>query len=119
MSDLPKLSILFLTFRRTEMAIRTIQSTCKNLQYPLHLLSFYIADDGSPKKHFDTVLETIKETGVQILGHHNERMRAPGQEKTHNAGLGWNKGLGICHQHTDFVLVLEDDWDLDEPLDLA
>jgi hypothetical protein len=41
-------------------------------------------------------------------------MRHPGQEDTHNAGMGWNKCLGICHQWSDYVLWLEDDWHLDE-----
>ena len=118
MSDLPKIAILFLTYKRTGMALKTIQSTCKNLNYPKELLSFYVADDGSPKEHVDSIIECIQDLGIHILGGHNKRMRHPGQEDTHHSGLGWNLGLGLCHQATDYVLVEEDDWELDEPLDM-
>lgn len=116
--DLPKVAILLLTYKRTQMALRTIESTCANLDYPKELLSFYVADDGSPTEHFGAVLGRIKSCGISLLGYHNERMRQPGHENTHFAGPGWNKGLGICHQNTDFVLVLEDDWNLDDYLSL-
>jgi len=118
MPELPKISILLLTYRRTEMAIQTVESTCKNLGYPRELLSFYVADDGSPREHFDSVMNSIKHSGVQIIGYHSKRMRHPGQEDTYNAGLGWNKGLGVCHQNTDFVIVEEDDWVLRNPFDI-
>ena len=54
-----------------------------------------------------------------MIGYHNERIRNPGEEDTFFAGKGWNKALGISHQFTDFVLWLEDDWELEEPLDLV
>lgn len=113
------LSIVLFTCKRTEMALTTIDSTFRNLKYPKELIGIYVADDGSPKEHFDVVIKKINNLGINIIGSHNERMRLSGQEKTYNAGLGWNKGLGICHQASDYVLVLEDDWNLDEPLDLV
>lgn len=118
MTDLPKLSIGLVTFRRTNEAIRTIQSTSKNLIYPKELRSWYIGDDGSPAQHHFEVMSAFAETGENFLGDHNDRMRHTGSENTHNAGLGWNKTLGICHQNSDFVLWLEDDWVLEQPLDL-
>lgn len=115
---LPNIAILLLTYKRTEMALRTVETTIQNLHYPKELLSFYVADDGSDVKHVAAINSKIQMSGMNLLGYHNERLRYPGQEDTHNAGIGYNKGLGICHQHTDFVLVLEDDWELDERLDL-
>jgi hypothetical protein len=119
MTDLPKLAILLLTYKRTDMAIRTIQSTVENLKYPKELIGWYVADDGSHAEHFSAVMEEL-EIGMdaKIIGYHSQRIRTAGQENTHHAGPGWNKGLGICHQYSDYVLVLEDDWELDEPLDL-
>lgn len=111
----PKLAILLLTYKRTDMALLTIRSTIQNLQYPKELISWYVADDGSPKEHMECVLGALD--GQNVIGYHNERLRHEGQQDTHNSGLGWNKGLGICHQLTDYVLVLEDDWNLDEPLE--
>jgi hypothetical protein len=118
MSDLPKLSICLATYKRTEEALRTIRSTCDNLGYPKELRSWFIADDGSPKEHHEAILSLLEEKGENILGHHNERFRHPGREDTHSCGIGWNRGLGICHQNSDFVLWEEDDWELEHPLDL-
>lgn len=119
MSDLPKVAILFLTYKRTQEAIRTLDSTFKNLNYPKELIGIYVADDGSSKEHMDSIFEIIERHEINLIGFHNEKIRLPGQEDTYNSGKGWNKGLGICHQFSDFVIVLEDDWLLDDPLDLA
>lgn len=119
MSDLPRVSIGMVTYRRTEEALRTIESTVKNLNYPQELRSWYLADDGSPKEHYDKLLHALSKSGETMIGSHNDRFRKPGEENTHNSGIGWNKALGICHQFSDYVLWLEDDWDLDEPLDLV
>lgn len=114
----PNIAICVVTYRRTEMALQTIRSTCDNLIYPKEHRGWYIADDGSPLGHIEAILALLEEKGERLIGYHNERMRREGEEKTHNAGVGWNKGLGLCHQFSDFVLWLEDDWNLDEPLDI-
>lgn len=119
MTDLPKLSIVLVTYKRTEMALRTIESTCKNLTYPKELRSWYVGDDGSPHKDMLRLLKALGENEETMIGYHSERMRQKGDEDTFFAGLGWNKALGIGHQNSDFVLFLEDDWELDEPLDLV
>ena len=118
MIDFPNIAIGLVTYKRTELALRTIYSTCRNLLYPKEKRWWYIGDDGSPGDHLGRILHTLSVHGENVLGFHSERIRHPGQEETHNAGLGWNRTLGICHQFSDFVLFLEDDWDLDEPLDL-
>lgn len=118
MTDLPKLSILLLTYKRTDLSIRTIESTFKNLGYPPDLVSVYVCDDGSPKEDHERVLTHLRGLGANILGHHNKRIRNEGQEESFFAGKSYNLGLGICHQNTDFVLVLENDWELERELDL-
>lgn len=119
MTDLPHVSIGFVTYRRTKEALRTIQSTCENLIYPKELRSWYVGDDGSPVDHLSEIISALSTNEENIIGYHNERMRHPGQEDTHNAGIGWNRTLGLCHQKSDFVLWLEDDWELERPLDLV
>lgn len=119
MPDLPELSILLFTYKRLNLSIRTIESTAKNLLYPKDLISIYVCDDGSPVEEHETVLSCIQNLGYSLVGHHNRRIRDKGQEETFYAGKSYNLGLGICHQKTDFVLPLENDWELDEPLDLV
>lgn len=119
MSDLPNIAIGLVTFKRTEMALRTVTSTMKNLIYPKEKRAWYVGDDGSPMPHISSILSTLDMAGERVIGHHNEHMRHKGKENSFHAGLGWNKCLGLCHQYSDFVLWLEDDWDLDEPLDLV
>lgn len=115
MDNLPKLSICLVTYKRTEEAVKTIRSTCANLIYPKQLRSFYIADDGSNLLHVNTLLGELADFGENLLGNHSEKFFPD----TFHCGKGWNLGLGICHQNSDFVLFLEDDWVLEKPLDLV
>lgn len=117
MTALPQLAIGLITYKRTAEAVRTVQGVIFNLDYPKENRGWYIADDGSPKEHIAEILLLLKNNGERILGYHNERMRHKGEKDTHNAGFGWNKCLGICHQFSDFVLWLEDDWELETKLD--
>lgn len=113
MPELPYLAILLLTYKRTHEALETIKSTHNHLMYPLDRIKWYVADDGSPKEHVDAILSCILARNPNLIGWHNEKF----SEIPYACGIGWNKGLGLCHQHTDFVLVLEDDWRMDENLD--
>jgi len=118
-NDLPNIAIGLVTFRRTEQAVRTVKSTITNLIYPKENIGWYVGDDGSAPEHMQAVLGEIEAGGHKLIGFHSEKLRHPEQEDSYNAGLGWNKVLGLCHQSSDFVLWLEDDWELDEPLDLV
>jgi hypothetical protein len=117
MTDLPLLAILVMSYKRTEMTLRTINSTIQNMQYPKDKIAWYLCDDGTPKDEFDQVLAALD--GQKLLGYHNEHLRNPGQEDTYFCGKGYNLGLGICHQNTDSVLILENDWELEQPFDLV
>lgn len=117
-NDLPHIAIGLVTYRRTEEALRTVKSTCENLVYPKELRSFYVGDDGSDPKHISAIIAELSDREENIIGYHSDRLRHKGEEDTHNAGLGWNKTLGLCHQKSDFVLWLEDDWELEKPLEI-
>lgn len=110
----PDLAIVLFTYKRTMEAIRTIRSTRENLIYPKDKVVWYVADDGSNPEHHKTVLEEIQRDGGVLIGEHNEKFREDG---SYNCGKGWNKGLGLCYQRTDFVITLEDDWLMEAPLD--
>ena len=105
------------TCKRTTEALRTVQGVLDNLDYPQEKRGWYISDDGSPFTHTDTLLNLLVRNGEYIIGYHSERFRHKGQEDSFHAGIGWNKCLGLCHQWSDFVLWLEDDWVLENRLD--
>lgn len=112
MSNLPDLAICLFTFKRTAEALTTIQSTLENLKYTGKIV-WYVADDGSPKEHHSAILDAL--SGQHLIGEHNDRFR---EDASYNCGKGWNKGVGICYQRTDFVLTLEDDWKMEAELDV-
>jgi GT2 family glycosyltransferase len=116
MTDLPNLSIALVTYRRTRQAVETIRSTIEHLKYPGGI-AWVVGDDGSPKKHQEAVIRALK--GQRLIEYNNERLRFEGHEKSYFAGQVWNHALGIAYQNSDFVLWLEDDWVMEEDLELA
>lgn len=115
MSDLPKISIALVTYKRTAEALETIRSTAEKLDYPKELRTWVVSDDGSDPEHFEAVTGAILNAGETILWSESKKYR-PG---TYFCGMGWNKALGIAHQNSDFVLWLEDDWRLATQFPLA
>jgi len=109
------LAICLVTYKRTFEALQTIFSTCEHLKYPAELVRWYVADDGSPDEHHHAVLQALEKNKQQLIGEHNDRFRT---DDSYHCGKGWNKGLGICHQYSDFVLWLEDDWMMENDLNL-
>lgn len=100
-------TVVLLTCKRTEYAIRTIAAVGTYLHYPNW--SWYIADDGSPDDHHVAVGHACTATGRPIVSHHNEAV---------SYGMGANKALEVAFQHGQLVLMLEDDWELTQPLDI-
>jgi hypothetical protein len=99
------ITIILQTFKRTDVALRTIAAARRNLHYggPLY---WYVADDGSPREHVAAVLEAL---GDNVLAHHSER-RGYGA----NANAAWD----AADQVSSLTFWLEDDWELRQPLDL-
>lgn len=110
MNDFPNLAILLLSYKRVAEATRTINEIVNNLAYKGGI-SWYVADDGSEEKDFNMIIDALKEKQQTIIGSHNHRFSPC-------VGVGWNKGLGICHQYSDYVLVMEDDWELSGNFDI-
>lgn len=104
--------IILQTFKRTDVALRTIAAARANLRYdgPLY---WYIADDGSPPAHVDAVWEALSGSwsafeSLKVHGH-NQRRGYGG-----NANAAWD----AADREAALTLWLEDDWELREPLDL-
>lgn len=115
MDEYPTISAVLVTYNRTELALRTIRGLGQYLAYPLEKVSWYVADDGSPREHVDAILKAIVECGFTVLGFHNQKAM-PG---TFFPGKGWNFALNKAHEKSPFVLWLEDDWELRRPLAIS
>ena len=97
--------VILQTYKRTDVALRTIVAARRNLIYggPLY---WYVADDGSPQEHVGAVLEAV---GGDLLASHSTRRGYGG-----NANAAWD----AADQIGALTFWLEDDWELRQPLDL-
>lgn len=114
-----RVTIMLLTYTptldhpRAEYARRTLTGALSNLRPGTDVeLRLHIADDGSPEGHVE-MLKTYAAAsypGIEITTSNSER-----------GGYGHNYNLGCqaVHGVTDFVLALEDDWQLMRPLELT
>jgi hypothetical protein len=100
----PPIVIILQTFKRTDVALRTIAAAQQHLRYAGELI-WYVADDGSPDEHVAAVREMLPDAGW-----HSER-RGYGA----NANAAWR----AADAATPLTLWLEDDWELTQPLDLT
>lgn len=106
MSDVEPIVVVFLTYERTEYALRTIAAARRHLRYPD--LRWYIADDGSRAEHVDAVHQALE--GAHVMGAHS----LVGGTYGANANRAWE----IAAKQTSLTFWLEDDWELGSELDL-
>lgn len=98
------ITIILLTWERTDVALRTIAAARQYLRYPK--LQWYVADDGSRAGHYEAVLEAV---GGDLWRHHSVRRGYGG-----NANAAWR----AANERSCLTFWLEDDWELTRPLDL-
>lgn len=105
------LTICLLTYARTNYALKTLESVLYHSKYTKGTLSLHIADDGSEADHRSKlfILAQMYMPGSNISISNAER-----------GGYGRNVNLAFqtVHQTADYVLMLEDDWELIRNLDL-
>ncbi len=103
-----RLAITLLTAHRLEYAIRTAESTARNLRHdgPVH---WHIASDGDNDAYIGQIRDAIG-PGVPITV-----TNAGGR----GYGASYNLASQVVHPLADYVLPLEDDWELLRPLDTA
>ena len=106
----PRIMLLLLTYSRTEYAEITLRSALDNILYP-DTLSVHVADDGSPQKHRDKLVEIAG-------GYPNVQGVTVTNSERGGYGRNFNLASQVVHRHADYVLCLEDDWRLTRPLDL-
>lgn len=99
------ITICFMTYQRTEYALRTIQAVRSYLRYP-HI-HWYVADDGSSEEHVRAVLDAL--AGEDLVGLHNLKQ---------GYGASANQAWTRANEISPLSFWLEDDWELRGPLDL-
>ncbi len=102
--DWPAVVALLITYKRTELALRTVRAVKTNLDYPR--LSWHVADDGSDSAHVRAILA---ECGEGTTFSNADRR---------GVGRSMNLGMAAALKRADYILWLEDDWELQKPFDL-
>lgn len=115
MSDLPSIGIALVTYARTDLAVRTIRGMSEHFIWPKDKRAWFVNDDGSPKEHVDAIRQTLLECGETLSFMNTQRFGGG----TYSCGKGWNLALGNAHQYADYVIMLEDDWELKDDLDVS
>ncbi len=114
MADHPDVIINLITYNRLTDAIRTIRSAKEHLIWPN--VGWHIADDGSPEGYVDQLIEEIGPGyEVTVTNAQPERVETVGHQQV---GKNMNLGAEQAFGRADFVLWLEDDWELREDLNL-
>jgi hypothetical protein len=106
----PQVSVLLVTYKRQELALRTLRGVAKQLEYP-GALHYHIADDGSGGDHIERLVAAAWQDPRTSEVTWTDTMRA-------GVGRSMNLGQAECWQRSDFVLWLEDDWELQAQLNL-
>jgi len=115
----PKVCCVLATYKRTETALKTIDSLREHLIYPN--LHFHVADDGSGKTddgtdrwHVGVLTERIAEFYPEVTWH--EMNTPPGH---FNTGGNLNRAIRFAKENgMDQYALVFDDWARTAPLDL-
>lgn len=105
MGELPLVTIIFLTYKRTEYAVRSAASVQANLHYDGQA-HWMICDDGSPMAHVDAILDAVEAAGFL-------------QFEQDGYGVMANTGWNQAGTYSPLTLWLEDDWELKRSLDIT
>jgi hypothetical protein len=97
---------MLVTYKRTDVAVRTVRGVMDNLTYPR--LEWHVADDGSDPAHLAAIAEAIGD--VRTSWSNAERG---------GVGRSMNRGMAECLRRADYILWLEDDWECQQPFDLT
>lgn len=103
----PAIAILLTTYKRPECAIKTIRALKENLRWDQ--IWWCISDDGSP-------MSDVNAYSAEIGPSYNIRIFNSDRQ---GVGVGMNRALKKIFETTDLVLVMEDDWVLQRPIDVG
>lgn len=105
------LGVMLLTYNRFDYAVKTLESTLKNLvlhnQLKLHI---HIASDGDEPDYINKLV-AIARDGLGVSSYTMSNSDRQGY------GANYNRATQVVHAHCEYVLALEDDWELLRPFD--
>lgn len=105
-----KVCIVLLTYNRFDYAARTLRTTLDNVWFSGEL-SVHIADDGSSPQY----RQALKELAG---GYPHVKSVCVTNSERGGYGKNYNLAMQVVHAFADYVLPLEDDWELRRPLNL-
>lgn len=94
---------------RHRYAMQTLEAALANLNFDGEL-RWHIADDGSDRLHVSLLEGLCRQRGIEPTFSNAERG---------GYGHSYNLACQVVQDRSDFVLVLEDDWQLTRTLDLT
>lgn len=106
MSEWPPIIIVLITYRRLNLALRTIKCLKERLDYPN--IGWHIADDGSGPDYVQRLVDEIGPTYAITV---SDAARG-------GVGKSMNMGIQAALSRADLLLMVEDDWCLRERLDM-
>jgi hypothetical protein len=103
--------ILLLTYNRLEYAKTTLRSALENIRgsYDVYV---HVASDGDTNEYMKELFDIAFSFESQIMGVTRSNSERSGY------GANYNLATQVIHDFADYVLVLEDDWELTRELDL-
>src|SRR5574341_33587 len=109
MDGFPPVYIIITSYKRTELALRTIYAIKKNIIYPKENYGWVVVDDGTGGDHLERILAEIG-VGQYVFSYDSKRR---------GVGHGMNWALKkVWEIGAEIVLLTEDDWERTNPLDL-
>lgn len=108
MSD-SQVTVCLLTYNRLEYAERTLKTTLSNLRYS-GPIAVHIGDDGSGWPYREYLVSVARKFKVAEV--------TCSDSQRGGYGMNYNLSMQSVHVNADYVLVLEDDWELVRELNL-
>lgn len=105
-----KIAVVLLTYNRLEYAQRTLGEAMRYLETEEHEFVWHVASDGDSDAYIDAVINR----------HHWGRSGRPSVTNSERGGYGknFNLAMQVAHTECEYVLPLEDDWELTLPLNV-
>lgn len=100
--DVPRISVVLVTYRRVDLLTRTLESFLATTSYPRDRLEILLTDDGSPTRDQARMRELPCDRFLLSRRNH---------------GLGHNTNKGLREASGELILQLQDDWECDGPSD--
>lgn len=100
-----RLGVVLLTYNRLDYAETTLRSTLDGLFYNEGEIQVHIASDGDSSEYIDKLRHIAGGYNSVVAVTHSNSERG-------GYGKNWNLAMQVVHPSCEYVLALEDDWEL-------